>query len=142
MAIGEIRAIDRSCRSYRPGHQVHWIQAKKSVEEEQPVIDVAVVVHDDGRVGIEGDELKLTMWNHDPDRLRSAWDHWGRAVWKPRYHVLSVPGLFGYIFNMATLDKRTDCWPGPPKSAPLATVQRPGMNRARCPTPTPRSQTL
>ena len=28
MAIGEIRAIDRSCRSYRPGHQVHWIQAK------------------------------------------------------------------------------------------------------------------
>jgi hypothetical protein len=28
MAFGEIRAIDRSCRSYRPGHQVHWIQAK------------------------------------------------------------------------------------------------------------------
>ena len=64
MAVGEIRAIDRPCRSYRPGHQVHWIQAKKSMEDQQPVIDVAVVVHDDGRVGIEGDELKLTMWNH------------------------------------------------------------------------------
>ena len=50
MSFGEIRAIDRSCRSYRPGHQVHWMQAKKSVEEQQPVIDVAVVVHDDGRV--------------------------------------------------------------------------------------------
>jgi len=49
MAVGEIRAIDRSCRSYRPGHQVHWIQAKKSAEDQQPVIDVAVVVRDDGR---------------------------------------------------------------------------------------------
>ena len=68
MAFGEIRPIDRSCRSYRPGHQVHWIQAKKSVEDQQPVIDVAVVVRDDGRVAIDGDELKLTMWNHDPDR--------------------------------------------------------------------------
>jgi hypothetical protein len=66
MAFGEIRATDRSCRSYRPGHQAHWIRAKKSVEDQQPVTDVAVVLHDDGRVGIEGDELKLTMRNHDP----------------------------------------------------------------------------
>jgi len=36
MAFEEIRAIDRSCRSYRPGHQVHWIQAKKSAEDQQP----------------------------------------------------------------------------------------------------------
>jgi hypothetical protein len=28
-----IRAIDRTCGSYGPGHQVHWIQAKKSAEE-------------------------------------------------------------------------------------------------------------
>jgi len=83
MAFGEIRAIDRSCRSYRPGHQVHWIQAKKSVEDQQPVIDVAVVVHDDGRVGIEGDELKLAMWNHDPAGLQSAVYPRGHAVWKP-----------------------------------------------------------
>ncbi len=142
MPYNKIRPIDRSCGSYRPGHQVHWIQAKKAVEEEQPVIDVAVVVHDDGLVDIDGGELNLTLWNHDPDRLRSAMDYWGRAVWKPRYHVLSLPGLFGYVFSMATLDKRAECWPGPPKSAPLATVQRPGMNSASCPTPTPRSQML
>ena len=142
MPYNKIRPIDRSCGSYRPGHQVHWIQAKKAVEEEQPVIDVAIVVHDDGRVDIQGGDLNLTAWNHDPQRLQSALDYWGRAVWKPRYHVLSLPGLFGYVFSMATLDKRTECWPGPPKSAPLATVQRPGMNSASCPTPTPRSQTL
>ena len=33
MPYNEIRSIDRSCRSYRPGHQLHWIQAKKAVEE-------------------------------------------------------------------------------------------------------------
>ena len=43
MSYREIRAIDRSCGSYHPGHQVHWIPAKKSVEEEQPVIDVSIV---------------------------------------------------------------------------------------------------
>ena len=111
-------------------------------EEDQPVVDVAITVHDDGRVVLDGDDLNLTMWNHDPVRLRSGVDYCGRAVWKPRYHVLSVPGLFGYVFNLDALDERTECWPGPPKSAPLATVQRPGMNSASCPTPTPRSQTL
>jgi hypothetical protein len=87
-----IRPVDRSCGSYGPGHQVHWIQAKKSAEDEQPVIEVSIVVHHDGRVEIEGDELKLTMWNHEPDRLRDAVDYCRRAVWKPRFHVLAVPG--------------------------------------------------
>ena len=47
------------------------------------MIDVSIVVYDDGGVDIEGDNLNLTAWNHDPDRLQSALDHWGRVVWKP-----------------------------------------------------------
>ena len=123
MSFGEIRAIDRFCKSYRPGHHVHWIQAKKAVEEEQPVIGVAVVVHDDGRVDIDGDDLNLTLWNHDPDRLRSVLDYWDRAVWKPRYHVLSLPGLFGNVFNLAALEERTPCTPGVDKGAPPAATE-------------------
>ena len=62
---------NRSCGSYGPGHLMHWIQGKKSHEDGQPIIKVKVVaVHDDGRAEIEGDELKLTLWYHDPDRLR------------------------------------------------------------------------
>ena len=118
MPFGEIRAIDLSCPSYRPGHQVHWIQAKKSVDEQQQVINVSVVVRDDGRIDIVGDELNLTMWNHDPGRLRSALDYCGRAVWKPRYHVLSLPGSFGFVFNPAALDQQTPCKPGADKAAP------------------------
>ena len=61
MSPKEIRAVDRSCKSYRAGHQVHWIQAKKTVEEEQPVIYVYVVAHDDGQIAIEGHDLSLMM---------------------------------------------------------------------------------
>ena len=70
MPYGEIRAIDRSCRSYRPGHQVHWIQAKKSVEERQPVIDVVVTVQDDGHVELDGDDLHLSLRHHGPAWLQ------------------------------------------------------------------------
>jgi hypothetical protein len=52
---------DRSCGSYRPGHLIHSIQMKKSWEDHQPIIPVKVVaVHDDGRVQIEGSDVKLT----------------------------------------------------------------------------------
>jgi hypothetical protein len=39
-----------------------------------------------GQRVIEGDDLKLTLWYHDPDRLRSALCFGGRAEWKPKYH--------------------------------------------------------
>jgi hypothetical protein len=88
MSYYEIRPINRSCGSYGPGHQMHWIQAKKSWEDEQPMIDVSILVHHDGRVDIEGDELKLTMGNHDPERLRDAVDSCG--PW-PRGMEAAIP---------------------------------------------------
>ena len=67
MSYYGIRPVDRSCGSYGPGHLLHWIQGKKSHEDGQPIIKVKVVaVHDDGHVEIEGDDLKLTLWYHDP----------------------------------------------------------------------------
>ena len=67
---------NRSCGSYGPGHLMPWIQAKKSNEDGQPIIQVKVVaVRDNGHVEIEGHELKLTLWYHAPDHLRSALPH-------------------------------------------------------------------
>ncbi|HZE16360.1 MAG TPA: hypothetical protein VE197_11970 [Mycobacterium sp.] len=78
---------NRSCGSYGSGHLMPWIQGKKSLEDGQPIIEVKVVaVHDDGRVEIEGQNLKLTPWYHDPDHLRLALCFGGRAEWKPKYH--------------------------------------------------------
>jgi len=52
---------------------MHWIQAKKSHEDGQPIHKVRIAaVHDDGQVEIEGHDLKLTLWYHDPDHLCSA----------------------------------------------------------------------
>jgi len=67
MSYYEIRPINRFCGSYGPGHLLHWIQGKKSHEDGQPIINVKVVaVHDDGFVEVEGHELKLRLWYHDP----------------------------------------------------------------------------
>ena len=108
--MAEARPIEPSCAIFLPGHCVHWIQGKKSVEPEQPVIPVSLVVHDDGIVDIEGSDLKLTLWNHSPALLLSALNSWaGRAWWKPRFHVLVVPGPSGRAFNVARLDERTAC---------------------------------
>jgi hypothetical protein len=66
-----------------------------------------VAVHTDGSVEIEGDDLKLTLWYHDPDHLRSALCFGGRAEWKPKYHVLYV--ISSGSFNLATLDEVEPC---------------------------------
>lgn len=70
--------VDRSCGSYHPGHRVHWIQAKKS-REPQLRIDVTLTVRVDGVIDITSAEETIVRWNHDPDRLRMAWNHRGRA---------------------------------------------------------------
>jgi hypothetical protein len=87
---------------------MHWIQAKKSHEEGQPIHKVRIVaVHDDGQVEIEGHDLKLMLWYHDPDHLRSALCFGGSAEWKPQFHVLDVSSSGS--FNLTTLDKVEPC---------------------------------
>jgi hypothetical protein len=113
---------NRSCGSYGPGHLMHWIQAKKSHEDGQPIIKVKVVaVHDDGRVEIEGRDVQLTLWYHDADRLRSALCFGGRAEWKPKYHVLYV--ILSGLFNLATLNKVEPCKP-PIRRRPTETTRQ------------------
>jgi hypothetical protein len=80
MPYGDNRPVDHSCTSYGPGHQPHFIQCRKSMDDGQPLIDVTVAVHDGGRVDLQGKHLDVAVWNHDSARLRSATDSWGRAV--------------------------------------------------------------
>ena len=109
MSHGNIRRIPRSCVSYHPGHQVHWIHAKKA-HEPQPEITVVVTVHDDGHVELDGDDLHLSLWNHDPAWLQSVLDQAGHhGLWKPRFHALFAPRYGGRIFNLAALDHLTPC---------------------------------
>ena len=110
------------CGSYGPGHRMHWIQGKKSFEPRQLTAKVkAVAVHDDGRVDIEGQGLNLTLWYHDPDRLRSALRFGGWGEWKPKFHVLYVPSVGP--FNLATPDRVQPCVP-PIRRRPDETVRQ------------------
>ena len=109
MSHGNIRRIPRSCVSYRPGHQVHWIHAKKAHEPQQQ-ITVVVTVHDDGHVELDGDDLHLSLWNHDPAWLQSVLDQAGHhGLWKLRFHALFAPRYGGRILNLAALDHLTPC---------------------------------
>ena len=49
------------------------------------------------------------LWSHEAARLHQAWDRCGHAVWKPRWHMLNLPGPDRSAFNMATWDQRTPC---------------------------------
>jgi hypothetical protein len=69
------------------------IQGLKSTEP-QMVIDVSVIVHDDGEVHLERTDLTLALWNHDSVRLRSAMGYWPRAMWKLPVPRADGPGPF------------------------------------------------
>jgi hypothetical protein len=112
-----IRPINRSCGSYGPGHLMHWIQGKKSHEEGQPIIKVKVVaVHDDGRVEIEGDDLKLMLWHHHPDQLRSALCFDGRPTTVQRIQMTPPTTVTSVTKVSGATEERTSTALGIPSS--------------------------
>ena len=72
-------------------------------------------------VEIEGHDLKLTLWYHDPDHLRSALCFDSHAEWKPKYHVLDV--ISSGSFNLAALDRVEPCVP-PIRRRPTETTRQ------------------
>jgi hypothetical protein len=113
------RSVLRVVRS-RPPHALD--PGEEIARAGQPIIKVKVVaVHDDGRVDIAADDLKLMLWYHDPDCLRSALRFGGRAEWKPKYHVLYV--ISSGSFNLAALARVTPRVP-PIRRRPTETTRQ------------------
>lgn len=105
------------CGSYRDGHQVFYVRFNVSMRIPSPVIPVTAVVTDDGLVHIEGDDLSLVMWNHRPQVLQAALDHFGgKAEWKPRWRLLHVPAVVSWgssssVFYLASAEQKSACVP-------------------------------
>ncbi len=149
--VWDLSGTDNQCHSYRPGHLVHWIHFNHSMREPSAVIPVTAEVDDDGMVHIDGDDLSLVRWNHRPALVREALRRFGgRAVWKPRWHLLAVPeeASFGgarSVFNVATPEERRDCYvhrstdpdhliagnPSPTNQPPLQVDPRYSVGRPR-----------
>jgi hypothetical protein len=107
-------SMGRSCRSYRIGHRVHWIQGLRSAGT-TVVSRVSVAMHPSGLVQLRGDGLSLVCWNHARAAIQASLpvnpDH-AVVWWMPEWHVLSFSAHGGGLFSLAALDKRTPCHPG------------------------------
>jgi hypothetical protein len=123
--------IDHSvCALYKPGHQVHFIQAKLGWEGDPAKYrnGTLLSVQDDGwiTVGVEGEVLRF--WNHEPERARRCFEESGGRVGLPGHALLHAASNTGgnYCFCVST-DGPTPCaGPPPPGTSPLEQIKSHG----------------
>jgi hypothetical protein len=95
----------RHCGSYRPGHQVHVIQARTSAEAGAGAPAIVTSIADDGTITFADG---TTRWNHEPARLREAVERHGARVLVGAHGVLRVPHRSGaHLFSLG--DTATPC---------------------------------
>ena len=112
----------RGCSRYVPGHEVHYIQSRISLEE--------LGVVERGRVEAIGDLVSVRVegelrryWNHDLARFARAIERFGPDVAiQERWSMLRVPGRIGsFCFSIRRLGAgevrlrpgEEDCTTGP-----------------------------
>jgi hypothetical protein len=105
----------RLCGSYTAGHDMHFIQARRSWEN-APIGERTIdAITADGTIRFNDD---TTCWNHHPERLKAIIDRSDRRVELRQYSVLAVPGTGSHwLFSVASevdpcrLDK-AESYPG------------------------------
>jgi hypothetical protein len=88
----------RPCGLYRPGHNVHQIQANRSLgdDENPPERGRLLHVEPDGLVVIEVDGDERLLWNHDPQRLEQVVTaNHNLILHQPRWRMLRSPDPSG-----------------------------------------------
>lgn len=80
------------CGAYRPGHDVHFIQARLCWETGPGVPNRIERVDDDGTIHFADG---TTLWNHDPERLRLILERYGPDVFVASHGLVRVPNETG-----------------------------------------------
>lgn len=90
------------CGSYGPGHEVHWIQAKKVANEPGDIQPASVVWSHGDTVVIEVGGGLRRFHNHEAGRIdQIAQRYERRATFVPRWSVLCIPGcVTGPVFDL------------------------------------------
>jgi hypothetical protein len=91
----------KRCGSYKPGHEPHYIQVRKSSapDADRPVAVRVLEVADDGRIAIDYAGRTIELWTHDLGRLRQLVRvAGGMATYQPRWGLLRVVMT---VFNVA-----------------------------------------
>ena len=101
----------RHCGLYRPGHEVHYIQAKLSFEDtDSRPAGRLLEVGDDGVLLVETDNGVQRLWNHDPAGIRAIWKRMGDEVELRAKGMLSLVGKGGNsYFCVANPDDHVPC---------------------------------
>lgn len=98
----------RNCGLYIPGHDVHWIQAKRGWSDEVnlPAPGHLAEVWPDGLVVVEIDGDVRRLWNHNPERLEAlVARNRGQISHQPEWGLMSTPSDGGrYQFCVADAD--------------------------------------
>src|SRR5690625_3806125 len=102
------------CRSYRPGHTVHFIQARHAAEHPDPV-PVLASVDAAGAILVTDESGGLRLHNHGPARAAAALARsGGRAELVRAKSVLGVPQIGGgAMFSIAVDQRWSPCTLGP-----------------------------
>jgi len=121
--------IDHSvCALYKPGHQVHFIQAKLGWQENRANYRTGKLlsVEDDGWIAVEvGGEL-LRFWNHQPERARWCFEQSGGRIGLPGYGLLHAPNKRGgnYCFCVSPGGPTPCARPSTAGSSPAGLVEQ------------------
>lgn len=86
------------CSRYAAGHRVHWIHAKKCLQEPGQAVEILLTssdVGDDGwvelRAAFDYAGALPAVWTHAPGALRKTLaGHRGRVYWLARWHALKL----------------------------------------------------
>ena len=103
------------CGSFKPGHEVHWIQGLRSAEDDEnrPLPGRLLEVDDAGRVVVEVAGDRIEFWNHEPARLMTLVDrNEGAILVQERWSLLKTRSSDGHVcFSVCRIDSpwRTPC---------------------------------
>lgn len=82
----------KRCGAFRPGHDIHFIQARLCSEAGPGVPSRVEQVDDDGTIHLADG---TTLWNHDPEGVRDLFAVRGAEVFVASHGVLRVPNETG-----------------------------------------------
>jgi hypothetical protein len=90
----------KRCGAFRPGHDMHYIQARLCSEAGPGVPSRVDRVDDDGTIHLADG---TTVWNHDPEGVRKLLSARGNDVFVASHGVLRVPDETGaYMVCVST----------------------------------------
>lgn len=123
--------VRRRCGLYRPGHEVHWVQAlgaMRRLDTEPPIVGRLAGWEQNGTITLDIGGKVERVWNHEPNRLAGlALRVDSRVSLQPGWGLLRVESSDGhYLFYVGDPVDHLECPGSPPTGDPLDLLAQTG----------------